>query len=154
MLRLSKLTDYGTVIMSFMASSPGQAYSAAEVAQTVGVGVSTASKVLKMLAREDLVQSIRGTHGGYRLARTPGEISVAEVVEAMEGPIGITECGLVAGLCAREEDCGVRGNWQRLGLAIRRTLDGVTLADMARPDMGPEVVDGYRPDSRRPAAAK
>ena len=150
MLRLSKLTDYGTAILSFMARNPEQSYSAAEVAQTVGVGVSTASNILKMVARKDLVQSIRGTHGGYRLARAPDEISLAEVVEAMEGPIGITECGRRAGLCAREDGCRVRGNWQRLGLAIRRTLDGVSLADMARPEMDPEAVDGNRSRHRAP----
>lgn len=132
MLRISKLTDYGTVMLSFMAQNPAQAYNTAELARALGVSVATASKVMKQLARHRLVQSLRGARGGYLLARVPGEISVAEVIEAMEGPIGITECALDADLCARGSVCRARNNWQRLGMEVRHTLDKVSLADMAR----------------------
>ena len=132
MLRISKLTDYGTVMLSFMAQNPGKAYNTAELAHALGVSSTTASKVMKQLARHQLVQSLRGARGGYLLARLPGDISVAEVIEAMEGPIGITECVLDAGLCARENVCRARNNWQRLGMQVRQTLDKVSLADMAR----------------------
>lgn len=132
MLRLSKLTDYGTVIMSYMARQPDAVFSVAEVAAFVGVTSATASKILKTLARRDLVQSRRGARGGYVLSRPPGQISIAEVIDALEGPLGLTECSVAAGLCAQEQRCRIRGQWQRINQVIRDTLDKVTLSDMNR----------------------
>ncbi|MGO4157008.1 SUF system Fe-S cluster assembly regulator [Cupriavidus sp. YAF13] len=137
MLRLSKLTDYGTVIMTHMARDPGRICSAAEVAAEIGVSMPTASKILKMLARQKLLHSLRGAKGGYLLARPPQEISIAQVIDAMEGPAGMTECSIAAGLCAQEGMCSVRANWQRISLAIFHALDGVTLADMTQPTLHP-----------------
>lgn len=136
MFRLGKLTDYGTVILSYMATTPRRTCSAADAAEAVGIGVATASKVLKRLARHELLHSTRGSRGGYLLARSPENISMAEVVEAMEGPIGITECSGATGYCAREEGCRVRDNWRRVNQVIRQTLVGVSLADMTRSDIG------------------
>lgn len=132
MLRLSKLTDYSTVIMSYMARQPDDVYSVAEVASVVGVAPPTASKILKTLARRDLVQSRRGTKGGYILSRPPGQISIVEVIDAMEGKLGLTECSVAAGLCLQEDQCQIRGHWQRLNQLIRHTLGQVTLSDMNR----------------------
>lgn len=132
MLRLSKLTDYGTVIMSYMARQPDAVFSVAEVAAFVGVTAATASKILKTLARRDLVLSRRGAQGGYVLSRPPGQISIAEVIDALEGPLGLTECSVAAGLCAQEQRCRIRGQWQRINQVIRDTLDKVTLSDMNR----------------------
>ncbi|MDF3834253.1 SUF system Fe-S cluster assembly regulator [Cupriavidus basilensis] len=137
MLRLSKLTDYGTVIMTHMARDPGRIHSAAEIAAEIGVAVPTASKILKMLARQDLLHSLRGAKGGYLLARAPRDISIAQVIDAMEGPAGLTECSIAAGLCAQEDSCAIRANWQRISLAIFHALDGVTLADMTQPTCHP-----------------
>jgi FeS assembly SUF system regulator len=130
MLRLSKLTDYGTVIMSHMARRPAGLHSAGEIAATLGVTVPTAGKVLKMLARHELLQSVRGARGGYRLARPPERISIAEVIDALEGPFGMTECSVVVGLCMQEGNCPIRAHWQQVNQLIRQTLAQVTLADM------------------------
>jgi FeS assembly SUF system regulator len=139
MLRLSKLTDYGTVIMSYMARRPAGVHSAAQIAGALGVTVPTTGKVLKMLTRHELLQSVRGAQGGYRLARAPERISIAEVIDALEGPFGVTECSVVVGLCAQEGGCPVRANWQQVNRLIRHTLDQVSLADMTRaPVHGPE----------------
>jgi len=132
MLRLSKLTDYSTVIMSYMARQPDDIYSVAEVAGVVGVAPPTASKILKTLARRNLVHSRRGMNGGYMLARAPGHISIAEVIEAMEGPFGLTECNVTAGLCVQEDQCRIRAHWQRIDRLIHHTLAQVTLSDMNR----------------------
>lgn len=136
MLRLSKLADYSTVIMTYMAREPDAIHSAAQMAEALGIAMPTASKILKMLARRGLVLSLRGAKGGYLLARPPEQISIAEVIDAMEGPLGITECSIVAGLCAREEQCSIRGHWRHLNQVVRHSLDQVTLADMNRPQSG------------------
>lgn len=137
MFRLSKLADYGTVMLSFMARQPDRTCSAAELAAEVGIGVATASKILKLLAKQELVQSLRGTRGGYLLARPPEAISLGEVIEALDGPINVTECGAGAGVCSSESECRVRGNWRRLGRVIQQALSDVSVADFARPDFRP-----------------
>jgi FeS assembly SUF system regulator len=137
MFRLSKLADYGTVLLSYMARQPDRTYSATELAAEIGIGVPTASKILKLLTRHELVQSVRGIHGGYLLARPAEAISLGEVIEALDGPINVTECGAGAGLCARESECGVKGNWRRLGKMIQQTLSDVSVAEFARPDFRP-----------------
>ena len=138
MLRLSKLTDYGTVIMSYVARRPNGLHSAADIARALGVTLPTASKVLKRLARAELLQSVRGAQGGYRLSRSPEQISITEVIDALEGPFGLTECSVVVGLCSQEAGCPIRGHWQGLSQIIRQTLDRVTLADMSRPHDWPD----------------
>ncbi|OHC68923.1 MAG: SUF system Fe-S cluster assembly regulator [Rhodocyclales bacterium GWA2_65_20] len=132
MLRLSKMTDYSTVIMAYMARRPQDVYSAAGLAAAIGVAATTASKILKTLARGKLVQSVRGAKGGYMLARAPEQISIADVIDAMEGSFGLTECSIHDGLCAQESACPSRRNWQRLNQIVRGVLDGVTLADMSQ----------------------
>ncbi len=133
MLRLSKLTDYGTVIMAFMARSPERVYTAREITDQVRVALPTVSKVLKLLAQEGLLVSYRGVNGGYRLARAPREISVARIISALEGPIGFTECSLSPGLCNHESWCSIRPNWQWINSAILAALERITLAEMVQP---------------------
>jgi FeS assembly SUF system regulator len=130
MLRISKLTDYATVVMTCLAESGDEVLSAQLLAERARLETPTVSKVLKQLAGAGLVDSWRGVNGGYRLAREPREISVADIVTAMEGPIGMTECCAHSGICDHESHCGVRVNWQRISDAIRTALEGVTLADM------------------------
>jgi FeS assembly SUF system regulator len=131
MLRVSKLTDYATVVMTCLAQSDGEEIlSAQQLAERAHLEVPTVSKLLKLLAHAGLVESRRGVNGGYRLARSPVDISVADIVTAMEGPIGMTECCARSGTCNHEPHCGVRVNWQRISMAIRVALEGVTLADM------------------------
>ncbi|HLA36272.1 MAG TPA: SUF system Fe-S cluster assembly regulator [Rhodocyclaceae bacterium] len=132
MLRLSKLTDYGTAIMAYMARRHGRVFTAAELAMGVGVALPTASKILKLLARGGLLRSMRGAKGGYALARPAGEISIAQIVVCMEGPIGLTECSVDGGGCAKEEACEVKSDWQRINRIICHALEQISLADMTQ----------------------
>jgi len=133
MLRVSKLTDYATEVMAVLATAPARVHSAQELAERVRLELPTVSKLLKQLANAGLIESFRGANGGYRLARAPERISIADVVTAMEGPIGMTECSAQSGLCDHEAHCGVRVNWQRINQAIAGALASVTLADMLKP---------------------
>lgn len=132
MLRISKLTDYGTVLLAHLAENQSSVCSAADVAHATGIALPTVSKLLKFLARADLVTSTRGANGGYRLSRAPQEISAADVIDALEGPVSITECSAVDGDCEHEGVCSVGGAWQRINVAIRRALMDVTLNDLVR----------------------
>jgi FeS assembly SUF system regulator len=131
-LRISKLTDYGTVVLGHLARSQSGLVSAADVAAATGIGVPTVSKLLKSLHKAELVTSIRGSHGGYQLARDPADISAADVIDALEGPVSITECSGSDSHCGLEAVCSVGGAWQRINVAIRRALDDISLADLGR----------------------
>ncbi len=132
MLRISKLTDYGTVLLAHLAANQNAVCSAADVANATGIAVPTVSKLLKSLGRCGLVTSTRGSNGGYQLARDPHEISAADIIDALEGPVSITECSAVDSQCEHEGVCSVGGAWQKVNIAIRRALDDVTLSDLLR----------------------
>jgi len=131
-LRISKLTDYGTVLLAHLAANQATVCSAADVAQATGIGLPTVSKLFKSLARAGLVTSTRGANGGYRLSRGPQHISAADVIDALEGPVSITECSASDGDCEHEGVCSVGGAWQRVNVAIHRALQDVTLNDLVR----------------------
>lgn len=133
MLRLSKLTDYGTVALAHMARKPTAVYAAADVAVATHLTVPTVSKLLKCFARAGLLTSQRGARGGYALARPPEQITAVQIIDAIEGPVAITQCSLSHDRCGIEPVCGVGHNWQRISLAIRDALKTVTLAQLARP---------------------
>ncbi len=133
MLRLTKLTDYGVVMLTAMAREPGRHFASAELAVAGGLTGATAAKILKSLTRAGLLESTRGAHGGYGLAHDASDISLAAVIEALEGPLGVTECAVRSGLCALEASCAVRVRWQAVDRALRHTLEQVSLADMAQP---------------------
>ena len=132
MLRMSKLTDYGTVVLAHLASDASACVSAAEVSEASGIAPPTVSKLLKSLAKAELVHSTRGAHGGYRLARHARQISAADVIDALEGPVSITECSGADSHCDYEQNCNVGSAWQRINVAIRRALDDISLADLQR----------------------
>lgn len=148
MLRLSKLGDYGTVIMAHMAREPLRVFSAPEIAAAIGVSLPTVSKLLKLLARDGLLISHRGTKGGYTLARSPDEISIVQIIDAVEGRIGMTECSVTAGLCAQESRCMARGSWLRINQVVRSALEGVRLAEFAQPVATPIDIGAIRTDKR------
>ena len=129
MLRISKLTDYGTVILADLASRGNAVASAAELAEATGLGLATVRKLLKMLAKSDLVQATRGARGGYRLARDPDAITAADVIDALEGPVSITDCSTNRP-CDIEAQCLVGGAWQKINVAIRRALCDISLSDL------------------------
>ena len=130
MLRISKLTDYGTVILADLARRPAEIASAAEVASHTRLSLPVVRKILKILAKNELVEARRGAQGGYRLARPPADISAAEVVDALEGPVSITECSLTDRHCDIESHCTVGSAWQRINTAIRNALSDISLADL------------------------
>ncbi|MCI0517140.1 MAG: SUF system Fe-S cluster assembly regulator, partial [Woeseiaceae bacterium] len=132
MLRISKLTDYGTVVLGHLASGPGCVASAAEVSAATGIGLPTVSKLLKLLAKSALVTSTRGAHGGYRLSREAAAISAASIIDALEGPVSITECSGSDSHCNFEAYCCVGGAWQRINVAIRGALQDISLQDLLR----------------------
>jgi FeS assembly SUF system regulator len=131
-IRLSKLADYGIVIATHLARHPDRQQTAPEVAAATSVPAPMTSKILKLLTRGEILVSHRGVRGGYGLGRPAEAITVAEVIEALDGPIAITSC-----MEPSPHDCGIlslcpaRANWQRINGAIREALDGVTLAEMA-----------------------
>jgi FeS assembly SUF system regulator len=132
MLRISKMSDYAILVMVELARDR-EMLSAHALAERVGVEVPTTSKVLKLLAGHGLLESFRGASGGYRVIRPAADISVAEVIAAIEGPIAMTECSVERGLCNQEDNCELRGNWQRISLAVAEALQRVSLAEMAAP---------------------
>ena len=133
MLRISKLTDYATVLMAELARQPGDCLPARKLAEQTHLELPTVSKVLKKLGHAGLVRSVRGVKGGYRLAYDAHNVSVAAVVRAMEGPIALTECSLESGLCPHETNCRLRGNWQSIGVAVEAALEALSVADLNRP---------------------
>lgn len=132
MLRISRLTDYGTVVLAYLAREAGRVCSAAEVAQATGIALPTVRKLLKSLCRAGLIRSTRGASGGYELSRPAREISAASVIDALDGPVSITECSASDSRCDYEAVCHVGGAWQRINVAIRRALADVSLVDLLR----------------------
>jgi FeS assembly SUF system regulator len=131
MLRISRLTDYATVILASLAQRPGYVQTATALAEQTRIAAPTVSKLLKQLQRAGLVLSTRGLHGGYQLARPAAQISAAAILDALEGPIALTDCAVGHGNCEIEESCRVSRVWQRLNVAVRRSLYEISLAQLA-----------------------
>lgn len=144
MLRVSKLTDYGVLLGTRLAqvakgpiSTVGiSPVSVSRLAAGTGIPEPTVAKVMKLLAKRGLVESVRGPQGGYRLALAASEISVLDLITAIEGPVALTECQvdereIHEGGCEYEGQCDVQGNWQLINQVIRDALKSVTLASMA-----------------------
>ena len=130
MLRISRLTDYGTMILAYMAQDAERRCSASDVASATHIALPTVQKLLKVLARAGLVHSARGADGGYSLARAAETITAAEIVGVLEGPVAVTECSAESSECELESLCLVGGAWQQINQAIRDALEGITLADL------------------------
>ena len=132
MFKLGKLTDYGTVLMTALAEHPDRLQTSQELAGGTHLAAPTVAKLLKLLGKAGLVESSRGARGGYRLARSPDLITVADIVIALEGPIALTQCTVHRG-CGIETHCGVRSHWRVINDAIRSALESVSLAQMSLP---------------------
>lgn len=151
MLKLGKLTDYAIAVAAQLArhaqTAPDAAFSAAALAVETGVPEPTVAKVLKTLSRGQLLVSVRGVSGGYRLARPANDITIGQVIEVMDGPIAIVTCvepeGESSG-CNVAHKCGVKNKWAPVNEAIRTALHAVTLAAMAMPGCaaaaGPQII--------------
>jgi FeS assembly SUF system regulator len=131
MLRISRLTDYATVVLATLAEHPERVQTATALAEHTRIAAPTVSKLLKQLQRANLVTSTRGLHGGYQLARAATDISAADILDALEGPVALTDCSAGHGHCEIESNCRAGRVWQRLNLAFRRSLSEVTLAQLA-----------------------
>jgi FeS assembly SUF system regulator len=141
MLRMSKLTDYGIVLLTHLAREGGPSMQTAqELAAASKIPLPTVSKILKELCRGGIVVSHRGRRGGYSLSRPASAISVAQIVEALEGPLGLTECATDAGSCSLEDTCVARSHWGPISRAIHRTLSRLPLSSL-----------GPRPATAEPA---
>jgi FeS assembly SUF system regulator len=132
-IRLSRLADYGIVILTHMARAPERQQAASEIAAQTHLPLPMASKILKGLVHAGLLVSYRGAKGGYGLARSARDISVADVIVALEGPIALTACiEHGPGECDIEALCPARANWRRINDAIREALEGITVMEMAQ----------------------
>lgn len=136
MIRITREADYGILLMTGLAQTEGQPRSAAALAQQRRLPLPMVSKILKTLTRSGLLSSQRGAQGGYSLARPAIEISAADIIRALEGPLAITECSAndAHDGCARQEHCEVSGHWPRINQAIYAALQSISLAEMSRPD--------------------
>lgn len=133
MLRVTKLTDYATLLMTVLAERTDGVYSTTGLSERAGLELPTVAKILKQLGQAGLVSSTRGASGGYRLARAAQEITLLAIVEAMEGPLAVTECSGHEGQCGIEHQCGIRANWRRINDVIVDALRAVSLIDLQTP---------------------
>lgn len=133
MLRVTRLTDYATVVLTVLAARPDAVLSAPELAERSGLEAPIVAKVLKPLAAAGLVEGFRGANGGYRLSRPASAISLVEIVEAMEGPLAMTECSIPSGSCSIEHTCHIRGNWRRINDVVADALRDISLAQLLEP---------------------
>ena len=139
MFRLSRLTDYGFVVLSQMAKKAGETATAPELAEATALPLPTVAKTLKSLAKSDVIVSHRGAGGGYSLDRSASDITVAEIISALEGPVALTAC--VEGAenhCDVESHCPMRGHWDPINRAVKTALEAISLADVA---LNPAVPD-------------
>ena len=143
LLRLSKITDYGIVLLADLARLPeGASRNARELALRAELPAPVVSKVLKALTREGLLESQRGAKGGYALARPAARISVAAVIDALEGPVAITECALGPAVCSHEGSCSVRDPVHVINGVVREALSTVSLADLIDPAFASDGAPG------------
>lgn len=134
MIRLTNLSDYAVVVMAAAARESGVKLSAARVAELTMIPAPTVAKLMGTLARGGLLTASRGVAGGFTLSRDPANISVVDVVEAVDGPIALTSCaGNDVNDCVMEGHCAIRGHWAPINQAVRGALAAVTLADLVRP---------------------
>jgi FeS assembly SUF system regulator len=132
MLRISKLTDYGTMILVYLADQ-NRLCPASDVATDTRISLPTVQKLLKKLTKSELIKSVRGAEGGYHLNKNPKDISAADILDALEGPLAITECSADNSACEHESSCSAGEAWQSINTAIRSALKEVSLAELHRP---------------------
>lgn len=135
MIKLSKLSDYAVVVLSRLAAEQGELLTTTQLALDTGVPEPTVSKVIKLLAKHNIVTSARGSKGGYMMDRAPHTITVAELIVALEGPIALTTCIDPTSIdgCSIESLCPMRGGWHKVNTAIQQALESLSLADLLYP---------------------
>lgn len=129
MLRITKIADYGFILLAYMANADdNMLHNAKDLSANSGIALPTVSKVLKILTQGGVLQSHQGSKGGYSLARPAYKITASEVIEAVEGPVAITDCSSAEGC---ERNCQVSKSWQKINNTVVEALRDLTLADMA-----------------------
>ncbi|MFT4060259.1 MAG: SUF system Fe-S cluster assembly regulator [Legionella sp.] len=144
MLRISKLADYGTVVMVYLARHAHDLCNARDIALHTHLTVPTVSKILKRLTSAGLLTSVRGVAGGYRLRQSAAEISIAQIIFALEEHRGFTECSLQPNDCSLQGVCTIQGNWRLISQAIETALDSVSLETLAKPTLHARDVERVR----------
>lgn len=135
MLKISRITDYAVVVLTHLAREAHVCvHPASEIAEATGIPQPTVAKVLKGLTREGLLISSRGVNGGYTLGKNPADVSIADVIEAMEGPLAITACSTFGpDRCEESHHCHVSAHWPRINAAVRSALAEVSILSLAAP---------------------
>jgi FeS assembly SUF system regulator len=134
MIRLSRLTDYAVALLSHMGKEGDKdLWAATDLTEKSGLPLPTVAKIMKMLAKSGLITAQRGAAGGYKLARAQKDISVAEIIEVMDGPIAITDCskGSARTGCSIQSICPMNDGWNKVNSALRKALENVSLAEMS-----------------------
>lgn len=153
MLRITKEADYGIVLLAIMAEhEPGEIHTAREVAERSGLPLPMVSKIMRCLARCNVLTSHRGVTGGYSLDRSADETTVAEVIRAIDGPISMVQCGVEPGACEQEPVCPTRINWARISREVERALERILISEMLTAEDRRELLSvGDDPPSVRDA---
>ncbi len=131
MIILSKLADYGVIVATHLAAAAPDQVNAVHLAADTRLPQTTVAKVLKLLAKAGIVTAVRGAAGGYRLARAPQDVSVAQIIAAIDGSFGMTQCTSTLGPCDRLQFCPTRPHWHRINEAVGAALANVTLDEMS-----------------------
>ncbi len=132
MIRLSKMTDYAVVCLGMLARRPGSSMSATELSKETGLALYTVQKLLKLLvSKGDFIRANRGALGGYMLNRNSSEISVVEIIEALDGPITLTSCvDKSESFCKASDICFLGGKWNKINEIIRKSLNDISLKEL------------------------
>lgn len=132
MLKLNKMTDYAVVCLGMLARKPEYVMSASQISKETGLKLYTVQKILKnILAKSDLLKTERGYHGGYTLKKNSKNITVTEIIEALDGPISLTSCvDKSDSFCQSSDICFLGGKWNRVNEIIRNSLNDISLDDL------------------------
>jgi FeS assembly SUF system regulator len=152
---MTRLTDYGIMLLTLFARDEQHPMkSARDLSQQAKLPLPTVSKILKLLAKHGLLEAHRGVRGGFTLSRKPDRITMAEVIGALEGPIGMTDCCAPPSDCGIEQSCIVKSNWMKINRVVKEALDRITLAEMTHPITLETASVEWKGGSRLAAARK
>lgn len=131
-IRLTKHSDYGIVMLAYMAANPQTLlHTPGTISHATGLPQPTVTKLLKVLTRSQILVSQRGANGGYRLSRSPDDVALTDIIDAVEGPVALTECvDGSPGHCDFEANCVAKDIWQVVNSRVRAALSAVRLGDM------------------------
>lgn len=149
MIKLSNLADYAVALMGVIAQRPDHIHSSVEMNQKTHIPLPTVSKIMGIMTRSGLLVSHRGLNGGFSVAKHSDDITIADIIEAVDGPVQLTNClGTSGSDCDWEADCATRGHWDKINDAVKQALQSVTLTEMLDPI--PDFIgkDDYVPASK------